>query len=180
MSVSWFIDIELSRFWLSSLLKQISVVWYSQLKGPFLESLGVRKHSRESSTEISIVLICLSVTKQTGLVGSLGPPFFSILWGFDLNIWFQALKVIGDFPETGRYIDQGRHETYWVFARWIVILTFESVDEIVWCYHSNETSSEDLLRSTIYILRFAIVVYFLIFFSLIRIGIRLISKIVVH
>ena len=22
-----------------------------------------------------------------------------------------------------------------------VVLTFESVDEIVWCYHSNETSS---------------------------------------
>ena len=32
-----------------------------------------------------------------------------------------------------------------------VILTFESVDEILWCYHSNETSSAELSHGTIYI-----------------------------
>jgi len=32
-----------------------------------------------------------------------------------------------------------------------VILTFESVDEILWCDNSNETSSEVLSHSTIYI-----------------------------
>ena len=32
-----------------------------------------------------------------------------------------------------------------------VILTFESVDEILWCDHSNETSSALLSRGTIYI-----------------------------
>ena len=26
-----------------------------------------------------------------------------------------------------------------------VVLTFESVDEVLWCYHSNETSSTELL-----------------------------------
>ena len=31
-----------------------------------------------------------------------------------------------------------------------VVLTFESVDEILWCYHSNETSSAVLLHGTIY------------------------------
>ena len=31
-----------------------------------------------------------------------------------------------------------------------VVLTFESVDEILWCYHSNETSSAALLHGTIY------------------------------
>ena len=31
-----------------------------------------------------------------------------------------------------------------------VVPTFESVDEILWCDHSNETSSAVLLHSTIY------------------------------
>ena len=32
-----------------------------------------------------------------------------------------------------------------------VVLTFESVDEILWCYHSNETSSALLSPGTIYL-----------------------------
>ena len=32
-----------------------------------------------------------------------------------------------------------------------VVLTFESVDEILWCCHSNETSSTVLSRGTIYL-----------------------------
>ena len=32
-----------------------------------------------------------------------------------------------------------------------MFLTFESVDEILWCYHSNETSSAVLLHGTIYL-----------------------------
>ena len=31
-----------------------------------------------------------------------------------------------------------------------VVLTFESVDEILWCDHSNEISSAVLLRGTIF------------------------------
>ena len=34
-----------------------------------------------------------------------------------------------------------------------VVLTFESMDEILWCYHSNETSSEVLSHGTIYSVR---------------------------
>ena len=34
------------------------------------------------------------------------------------------------------------------------VLTFESVDEILWCDHSNETSSAVLLHGTIYFLIF--------------------------
>ena len=30
------------------------------------------------------------------------------------------------------------------------VLTFESVDEILWCYHSNETSSAILSHGAIY------------------------------
>ena len=32
-----------------------------------------------------------------------------------------------------------------------VVLTFESVDEIVWCDHTNETSSAVLSQGVIYI-----------------------------
>ena len=32
-----------------------------------------------------------------------------------------------------------------------VVLTFESVDEILWCYHSNETSLAVLSHDTIYL-----------------------------
>ena len=32
-----------------------------------------------------------------------------------------------------------------------VVLTFESVYEILWCYHSNETSSAVLSHGTIYL-----------------------------
>ena len=35
-----------------------------------------------------------------------------------------------------------------------MILTSESVDEILWCDHSNETSSAALSHGTIYILVF--------------------------
>ena len=35
-----------------------------------------------------------------------------------------------------------------------VVLTFESVDEILWCDHSNETSSAVLLHGTICFLIF--------------------------
>ena len=30
-----------------------------------------------------------------------------------------------------------------------VVLSFESLDEMLWCYHSNEISSTELLHSTI-------------------------------
>ena len=33
-----------------------------------------------------------------------------------------------------------------------VVLTFESVDEILWCCHSSETSSTVLSHGTIYLL----------------------------
>ena len=32
-----------------------------------------------------------------------------------------------------------------------VVLAFESVDEILWCYHSNEISSAVLSHGTIYL-----------------------------
>ena len=34
---------------------------------------------------------------------------------------------------------------------WYVVLTFESVDEILWCYPSSETSSAVLSHGTIYL-----------------------------
>ena len=35
-----------------------------------------------------------------------------------------------------------------------VVLTFESVDETLWCYHSNEISLAGLSHSTIYFVGF--------------------------
>ena len=35
-----------------------------------------------------------------------------------------------------------------------VVLTFEFVDEILWCYHSNETSFAVLSHGTIYFIYF--------------------------
>ena len=37
-----------------------------------------------------------------------------------------------------------------IMATCSAVLTFESVDEILWCDHSNETSSAVLLHGTIY------------------------------
>ena len=36
-----------------------------------------------------------------------------------------------------------------------VVVTFESVDEILWCYHSNKTSSAVLSHGAIYIVCFS-------------------------
>ena len=38
-----------------------------------------------------------------------------------------------------------------VLSIWYVVLTFESVDEILWCNHSNETSSVVLSHGTVYL-----------------------------
>ena len=38
-----------------------------------------------------------------------------------------------------------------VMVRLFVALTFESFDEILWCYHSNETSSAVLSHRAIYL-----------------------------
>ena len=45
-----------------------------------------------------------------------------------------------------------------------VVLTFESVDEILWCDHSNETSLAELLHNTIYFLGFYNKKFLVIFF----------------
>ena len=38
-----------------------------------------------------------------------------------------------------------------VLCIWHAVLTFESVDQTLWCYHSNETSLTELLYGTIII-----------------------------
>ena len=52
-----------------------------------------------------------------------------------------------------------------------VVLTFESVDEILWCDHSDEISSAALLHGTIYFsifykIKFGIFLEFMIFGTL--------------
>ena len=59
------------------------------------------------------------------------------------------------------------------------VLTFESVDEILWCYHSNETSSAVLSHGTVYLVcrsNFLIpFIYFILFYYFFRIMITLIK-----
>ena len=50
-----------------------------------------------------------------------------------------------------------------------VVLTFESVDEILWCDHLNETSSAALLHGTICFLTFS-KIKFEIFFRFLVVG----------
>ena len=38
-----------------------------------------------------------------------------------------------------------------LFIQYVLLLTFESVDEILWCYHSNETSLTVLSPGNIYL-----------------------------
>ena len=44
---------------------------------------------------------------------------------------------------------------YMVLFIWHVVVTFESLDQIPWCYHSNETSSAVLSHGTIYLVCFS-------------------------
>ena len=39
-------------------------------------------------------------------------------------------------------------------ARLFITITDKSVDEILWCYHSNKTSWAELSHSTVYFTRF--------------------------
>ena len=58
---------------------------------------------------------------------------------------FYEWSSFGIHPRTSRGLILGlRRETC------SVVLTLESVDEILWCDHSNETSSAVLLRGTIH------------------------------
>ena len=46
-----------------------------------------------------------------------------------------------------------QHFFHMVLSALYVVLTFESVDEILWCYHSNETSSTVLSHCVICFVR---------------------------
>ena len=48
-------------------------------------------------------------------------------------------------------LQQYFHMVLMVLFDLYVVLTFESVDEILWCHHSNETSSAVLSHGTVYL-----------------------------
>ena len=71
---------------------------------------------------------------------------------FLVVLFIRLCKVILEYAHS--------NESYWAVLSWGTVKnavqdSFESVDEILRCYHSNETSSETLLRGTIYFKAFA-------------------------
>ena len=65
-------------------------------------------------------------------------------------------RIICRLKNTHRIWTLGRYIKFnWKYQQLMesctVVLTFESVDEILWCYHSNETSSAVLSHGTIYL-----------------------------
>ena len=63
-----------------------------------------------------------------------------------MNLWMKSYGVIIQIKATEQYFP-----VVLFIMLYKVVLTFESVDEILWCYHSNETSSAVLSHGTIYL-----------------------------
>jgi len=84
-----------------------------------------------------------------------GRPIYALKISYYLVIFFKILCKVHNFKELkipGPFsmtltlsLPESVMETY------EVLLTFQSVDEITWCDHSNESSSAVLLHGTIYI-----------------------------
>ena len=71
------------------------------------------------------------------------PDRISISWGYGLRgspTWIQ--QVVSNYSVLAKVSFKETCEE---------VLTFESVDDILWCYHSHETSSAVLSRGTIYL-----------------------------
>ena len=59
-----------------------------------------------------------------------------------LSLWTKSYGVTTQMKPLQQYFHMVLYVLY-------VVLTFESVDEILWCNHSNETSSAVLLHGTV-------------------------------
>ena len=62
---------------------------------------------------------------------------------FVLSLWMKSYGVTFQIKPLQQYVHVVLFDLY-------VVLTFESVDELLWCYHSNETYSAVLSLGTIY------------------------------
>ena len=71
----------------------------------------------------------------------------NLLWL--LNLWTKAYGVTIQMKAAEQYLP-----VVLFIMLYRVVLTFESVDEILKCYHSNETSLAELLHGSIYFLGF--------------------------
>ena len=62
------------------------------------------------------------------------------------NLWMKSYGVTIQMKPLQKYFHMVLFIQY-------VVLTFESLDEALWYYHSNETSSAELSHGTIYLVR---------------------------
>ena len=109
------------------------------------------KQFRSSSNNLqggSIFRRCISLFKWKLLSSTFLRYLFYAAQGGS-NFWSPWMK------SCGVTIKMKTSEQYFPVVLFImlykVVLTFESVDEILWCYHSNETSSAVLSHGTIYL-----------------------------
>ena len=63
-----------------------------------------------------------------------------------MSLWMKSYGVTIQMKATEQYFP-----VVLFIMLYKVVLTFESVDEILWCDHSNETSSAVLSHGTIYL-----------------------------
>ena len=86
---------------------------------------------------------CYHSNETSLVVLSHGTIYFSVQF-YLLSLWMKSYGVTIQMKPLQQYFHMVLFIQY-------VVLTFESVDEILWCYHSNETSSAVLSHGTIYL-----------------------------
>ena len=115
--------------WTSTLFRG-GVIWYFFCKMHFLRY------------ELLVIMIIKLLTKTDGIaIGRIGGDIPS--WPSVMKCNFKRKQCVA------RFLTLSLPES--VMESVMVILTFESVGDFLWCDHWNKTSSAVLLRGTIYI-----------------------------
>ena len=84
---------------------------------------------------------CYHSNETSLVVLSHGTIYFSVQF-YLLSLWMKSYGVTIQMKPLQQYFHMVLFIQY-------VVLTFESVDEILWCFHSNETSLAVLSHGTV-------------------------------
>lgn len=128
MSSSWFIDIEHSRSWPGSLLRQILIVWYSRIGASFLKVRKAVVFIQDRGVDcFSDVMIKLSANK-TNWTG-----WFARTHAFQFCLGLiSGPKSYWDFPDRPRptwdllsFCEMNSHSNCWICRRNVMALPFK-------------------------------------------------------
>ena len=75
--------------------------------------------------------------------------------GMTRSLFTRTFKAVNEIPFFTIQMKPLQLYFHMVLFIWHVVVTFESLDQIPWCYHSNETSSAVLSHGTIYLVCFS-------------------------